>query len=67
MPDSLPDHRTLTDADAEAVAKALYRTVVGDFYNNLGRGAWSWVKKGLIALAFCVAIYGAAQGTKDLP
>jgi hypothetical protein len=50
--------RSLTDADIEALAKALK----DEFYTNLGRGVWALVWKVLVTAAVGVAAYGTLKG-----
>ena len=37
--------RTLTDADIAAIVEKLKQEIVKDFYGEVGRGVWMWVKK----------------------
>jgi hypothetical protein len=60
--------RTLTDADAEAIANSLAdlleQRVTKRFYEDLGRGVWSWVWRGILAGAFAFAAYSGLKGMK---
>lgn len=51
--------RTLTDADVEAIADALQDRLKNEFYQDLGRGVWGFVWKGIVAMMIAVAAYGA--------
>lgn len=53
--------RNLTDADVEAIVAKLKTELVEDFYGDLGRGMWAFVKKALIGLLLLLAIYGVAS------
>lgn len=53
--------RNLTDADVEAIVAKLKTELVEDFYGDLGRGVWAFVKKALIGLLLLLAIYGVAS------
>lgn len=48
-------NRTLTDADIEALIKA----VEEKFYGNLGKGLWSIFWKFAIAAMIAIAAYGS--------
>lgn len=50
--------RTLTDADVEAIVDKLKSELVSDFYGEVGRGVWVWVRKGLWVLLLALALYG---------
>lgn len=56
--------RSLTDADAEAIAMALERRVRRRFYEDLGKGLWSWVWKVLLGSLIAIAAYGGLKGLK---
>lgn len=56
--------RTLTDADAEAIAAALERRVTKRFYEDLGRGLWAWVWRGVVAGLIGFAAYSGMKGLK---
>jgi hypothetical protein len=55
------DKRTLTDADADAVAAALEARLAKRFYLNLGQGVWGLVWKGIILAMVAIIAYGAAK------
>lgn len=57
----MSDPRNLTDADVEAIVAKLKNELVEDFYGDLGRGVWAFVKKALIGLLLLLAIYGVAS------
>lgn len=56
--------RTISDADVEAIATVLADTLQKRFYEDLGKGVWSWVWKALIAVLLAVAAYGGVKGIK---
>ena len=56
-----PRQRTLTDADVKAIVTLLKAELVEDFYGEVGRGVWSWIKKAVIGLLLAFAIYAAAS------
>lgn len=53
--------RTLTDDDVQAIVDKLRADLVADFYGEIGRGAWAWIKKLILGLAFMLAVYGMSQ------
>lgn len=57
----MSDPRNLTDADVEAIVAKLKNELLVDFYGDLGRGVWAFVKKALIGLLLLLAIYGVAS------
>jgi hypothetical protein len=56
--------RTLTDADVEAIAAALERKIIANFYSDLGKGVWGIAWKVLVGAILAVAAYGAVKGIK---
>ena len=61
--------RTLSDADVKAIVELLKSELVEDFYGEVGRGVWAWVKRAVVAVLLAAAIYGAAldrSGAVDL-
>jgi hypothetical protein len=52
--------RNLTDGDVEAIVVELKQQLVSDFYGEVGRGIWGWVKKALWVLLFILALQGIA-------
>jgi hypothetical protein len=60
----MEDKRTLTDADVDALAERLEKSVLQRFQLNIGRGVlallWKWFMLALLALA----AYGAGGGFK---
>lgn len=54
--------RNLTDADVQAIVDKLKTELVEDFYGDLGRGVWAFIKKALIGLLLVLAVYGMASG-----
>ena len=51
------EDRSLTDADIEALAKALKN----EFYTNLGKGVWALVWKAIMVAVVGVAAYGTLK------
>lgn len=58
------DERRLTDADVKAIVNSLKKSVVDEFYVDLGRGLWGYLKKALFVAAVSIAAYGSYQGMK---
>lgn len=56
----MSDERKLTDADVKAIVDTLKDELVSDFYGEVGRGIWGWVKKALVVLLFVLALQGIA-------
>ena len=54
--------RILTDEDAKAVAAEVREQMKQSFYNDLGRGIWALVWRGLIVAI--IAIAATEAGTK---
>lgn len=52
------EERTLSDADIEAITKALEKRLTDKFYKDLGQGLWGLVWK--VVLGFIIFV--AAQG-----
>lgn len=61
-PEDNLEHRTLTDADAQAVAAALHQRIVKQFYLDLGKGVFSLIWKAVVAAFVLIAAYGAGKG-----
>lgn len=55
-------HRTLSDADVDAIVEKIEEVAVARFYSNLGRGAWGVIRKLLVMALLGLAAYGAATG-----
>ncbi len=53
--------RTLTDADIAAIVEKLKQEIVKDFYGEVGRGVWMWVKKAFFAMLILIAAYAVSQ------
>lgn len=53
-------HRNLTDEDVAAIVASLKGELVRDFYGEVGKGVWAWVKRALIFLLLFLAIQGMA-------
>lgn len=53
--------RSLTDADVAAIVALLKSELVEDFYGEVGRGVWSWIKRAIIGLLIILAVYGMAN------
>ncbi|API60541.1 hypothetical protein BSL82_15660 [Tardibacter chloracetimidivorans] len=56
--------RTLSDQDVQAIVFQLRQQLTDEFYNDLGRGLWAWIKKIAIGAILALAAYGAAKGMK---
>ena len=56
--------RTLTDADIIAIANAISKNMSEKFYNDLGKGVWSLIWRGIIIVCLSIASYGAMKGFK---
>ena len=56
----MSDERKLSDADIQALAKALKN----EFYVNLGKGVWSLAWKAIVVAVIVVAAYGSTKGFK---
>lgn len=54
------DERKLTDADIQALAKALKN----EFYTNLGRGVWALAWKAIVVAVIALSAYGSLKGYK---
>lgn len=54
--------RNLTDADVDAIVEKLKDELVNDFYGEVGRGVWGWLKKVFWAGLLALAVYGASTG-----
>lgn len=55
---TMSDDRNLTDKDVEAIVDSLKEKLVTDFYGEVGKGLWAWVKKALFVLLFILALQG---------
>ena len=53
--------RTLTDADIDALTEALREKVITEFYQDLGKGIWALVWRGIIIAAIAIAAIGAGK------
>ena len=53
--------RTITDADAQAIARYLRAEIKEEFYNDLGRGVTAFVWKGIVIGLIMLAAYGASK------
>lgn len=56
-----PDDRNLTDADVKAIAVALKKQLITDFYGEIGKGVWALFKKSLLPILLILAVYGMSQ------
>lgn len=54
------DERKLSDADIQALAKALKN----EFYTNLGKGVWALAWKVIVVAVVGIAFLGAVKGVK---
>ena len=59
-----PGERTLTNADVQAIANAIWRKGRDEFYNDLGKGVWSAAKAVIVAALIALAAYGSWKGMK---
>jgi len=59
----MPD-RNLTDADVNAIVEALKDSIRQEFYTDLGRGLWSYVKRAVFVVLIGIAAYGAYRSGK---
>lgn len=57
----MPNSRNLTDADVEAIAERIRSKMIAEFYQDLGRGMWGLIKKGLFIFACSIAASGAYE------
>lgn len=64
--DDLKPHRTITDADVDAIVEKLRANMTKQFYNDLGRGVWGAVKSLVIAAALVLAALGAVKSGLDI-
>jgi len=53
--------RTLSDADVTAIVDKLKEEIVKDFYGEVGRGVWMWIKKAFFAMLILIAAYAVSQ------
>lgn len=53
--------RTLSDADVTAIVDKLKEEIVKDFYDEVGRGVWMWIKKAFFAMLILIAAYAVSQ------
>lgn len=60
------DDRLLSDADVAAIVEKLKSELVRDFYGEVGKGAWGWIKKLFWGFILLLAVYGMASD-KTLP
>jgi hypothetical protein len=58
------ENRTLTDADIDAITKALETRMVEGFYKDLGKGVWGLAKRAFWLLIAGLAAYGYMRGTR---
>lgn len=54
------EHRNLTDDDVDAIVGKLKSQLVSDFYGEVGKGLWGWIKKAIWMLLLLLAIQGMA-------
>lgn len=53
------EKRSITDADAVAIAKAMRQTLKDEFYQDLGKGVWDLFLRALALTAVSIMLYGA--------
>ena len=58
----MDEKRTITDADAEAIAVAFECRVERRFFLNLGKGTWAIVWRVLVGGMIALAAYGTFKG-----
>lgn len=51
----MSDRRNFTDADIAALVAKMKQ----EFFNNLGKGVWAFVWKGMIIALIALSLYGA--------
>ena len=54
----------LSEADAQAIAKALIPAMKDEIYRDLGRSLWGRVVGSVITIILAVAAYGSLKGVK---
>lgn len=60
----MSEDRNLTDDDVKAIVDGLKEKLMTDFYGEVGKGLWAWVKKALFVLLFILALQGI-QGDRS--
>jgi hypothetical protein len=53
--------RTISDADAEAIATALERRMAKRFFTSFGKGVWAMAWKAVIYAVVAIAAYGTLK------
>lgn len=64
MSDMSTEPRTLTDADVKAITDAFFKRAKSEFYQDLGKGIWSFVWKAIVLSMIGIAAYGGLKGAK---
>jgi hypothetical protein len=57
----IPQTVRLTEADVQAIAKALEARIVARFYTRLGQGVWGFVWKSMVIVLVSFAVWGAVK------
>ncbi|MBD1412789.1 hypothetical protein NUJ30_08785 [Burkholderia contaminans] len=60
----MEEKRILTEADVQAIADALERSIVSRFQQNVGKGVLAVLWRWAIQLMLVLAAYGAGGGFK---
>lgn len=56
--------RTLSDADARAIAEAFFETGKEEFFREVGKAFWKFVWKAIVTALFGIAIFKGATELK---
>jgi hypothetical protein len=56
------EKRNLTDADVQALVAEAQKVMVAQFYSDLGKGVWVWLKRGIVLAIIAVAALGYMKG-----
>lgn len=60
----MSDDRNLTDKDVDAIVEGLKKSLMTDFYGEVGKGFWGWIKKAAFVLLLILALQGM-QGDRS--
>lgn len=61
-PPQAEEKRNLTDADVKAIVAEAQKVMAAQFYSDLGKGVWAWLKKGMVLALVGLAAYGYVKG-----